>query len=51
MAAMGNKILGKGWESTKYYQNVELTFHNIANLDGVARSYKMLMQNRMDPAR
>ena len=40
MAAMGNKIIGKGWESEKFYSNISLTFHNIANLDDVVRSYK-----------
>lgn len=32
-AAIGNKLMGKGWENPSYYSNIELTFHNIANLD------------------
>lgn len=38
-AALGNKLLGKGWENSNYYINMQLTFHNIANLDQVRHSY------------
>lgn len=41
-AAMGNKLMGKGWENESYYINSKLTFHNIANLEGVRRSYAMI---------
>lgn len=39
-AALGNKIMGKGWENPNFYLNTDLTFHNIANVDLVRESYK-----------
>ena len=35
VAAIGNKLMGRGWENESFYINSKLTFHNIANLDGV----------------
>ena len=38
--------MGKGYESDKYYKNIKLSFHSIANLDGVVSSYGMLTEKR-----
>ena len=35
VAALGNKLLGMGWENSTFYINMQLTFHNIANLEQV----------------
>ena len=43
-AAFGNKIMGKGYESDKFYKNTKLSFHSIANLDGVVSSYNMITE-------
>lgn len=47
VAAIGNKIMGKGWENSQYYQNAQLTFHNIANLDQVRNSFDILLSKRI----
>jgi len=33
VAALGNKLMGKGWENQAFYMNTVLTFHSIANLE------------------
>ena len=38
--------MGKGYESDKYYKNTKLSFHSIANLDGVISSYNIITEKR-----
>lgn len=46
VAALGNKLLGKGWENSNFYTNIQLTFHSIANLDQVKHSFHLINQKR-----
>jgi len=41
-AALGNKIAGKGFESRKFYTNIEVFFADIPNIHGVRDSYEAL---------
>jgi hypothetical protein len=35
VAAIGNKIMGRGTENPEHYKNIKLSFHNLANLDEI----------------
>lgn len=39
-AAWGNKLAGKGYEDSKYYDNITLTFHDIQNAPTIGTCHK-----------
>lgn len=43
MAAVGNTFMGRGYEKEKFYKNIKLSFHNIANLQGVKSSFEYII--------
>jgi hypothetical protein len=44
MAALGNKISGKGYESPEYYTNCRVEFLNIPNIHAVRESYNKVIK-------
>lgn len=42
IAAMGNKFSGKGYESSDYYTNCEVSFNRIDNAPTMQSSYEKL---------
>lgn len=45
IAALGNKISGKGYESTEYYTNCKIEFLNIPNIHVVRDSYNKVIKS------
>lgn len=43
-SAIGNKFKGKGYESTEFYQNINLYFCDIPNIHVVRDSFKDLVK-------
>jgi myotubularin len=41
-AAVGNKFMGKGYENTDHYENINLTFHDIQNAPSIGSAHKEL---------
>lgn len=39
--------MGKGWENQAFYMNTVLTFHSIANLEQVRKSFHTLQQKKI----
>ncbi len=44
MAAFGNKVAGKGYESEEYYPNCRVEFLNIPNIHAVRESYNKALK-------
>lgn len=44
MAAFGNKVAGKGYESEEFYPNCRVEFLNIPNIHAVRDSYNKALR-------